>query len=502
MKLSVKMVVLFSAVFVGAMSICLTYIFIRSYDVIVSEAERRAVLLDKAFESQMYLGFGSENAKGENETYQKSLKALKETLPEIAEINVYKIDGARAVASTDEALVGKEADPEDLEAAQVDKTVVLMEREEGRSVVDVTGPLHHKGDIAYVIGIKIDFTEEQGMIGLLLRRTITLGLVVLISVIAIVFGISRSISFPIMRIAEAFRRMSEEEGDLTTRLHTARKDEIGMLARYFDLFMDRNADFMRRVRDLGNRVAWGSREASDIGSLLKDGTSTQAGGLEEISSSVEQMASNAARNAQNALLTKSTAMEAAGRAKGGEEALGKTVASMRSISQKITIIEEIARQTNLLALNAAIEAARAGEAGKGFSVVAGEVRKLAELSQSAAQEITDLSKRGLSIAESAGELLSQIVPRIQKTAELVQDIAAASSEEEQGTKQIAQAILQVDRVVQKNVSSSEALVHKASEMSADAGLLLDAISRFRLEESTAAELPEEEAPAAELPATA
>jgi methyl-accepting chemotaxis protein len=155
---------------------------------------------------------------------------------------------------------------------------------------------------------------------------------------------------------------------------------------------------------------------------------------------------------------------------------------MRSISQKITIIEEIARQTNLLALNAAIEAARAGEAGKGFSVVAGEVKKLAELSQ-AAKDITALSIEGLARAENAGELLAQIVPRIQKTSELVQDIAAASLEEEEGTKQIAQAIMQVDTVVQSNVSSSEDFVLKASGMSSDADQLLGAISRFRLDAS-------------------
>ena len=481
MKLAVKMILLFSIVFVIAMSICLTYVFVKSNEVIVTEAERRAILLDKAFESQMYQGFKSENSKGMNEIFQKSLASLKESLPEIVEINVYKIDVARAVASTDESLVGKEADPEDLEAGQTDRTVVLMEKEEGSYVVDVTGPLHHGGAIDYVIGIKIDFTEEQHMINVLLRRTIFVGIVMLMIVVAIVFVISRSVSSPIIAISGIFKKMSEEEGDMTIRIDVDRKDEIGMLARYFNLYMEHNADFMRQVRDMGYRVAECGRDASEAGIVLKDGTSTQAGGLEEISASIEEMASNSARNSQNALLTKDTAMEAADRAKSGEEALEKTVSSMRSISQKITVIEEIARQTNMLALNAAIEAARAGEAGKGFAVVAGEVKKLAELSQSAARDITHLSEEGLAIAENAGELLSQIVPRIQKTAELVQDIAAASLEEEQGARQIAQAIQQVDTVVQKNVDSSEILVKKASGMTSDADELLGAIARFHLE---------------------
>jgi len=483
MKLSVKMVILFSVTFSAAMFVCLAYVFGKSFDVIVSEAERRAILLDRAFESQMELGFKAEDSKGLNETYQKSLSSLKETIPEILEINVYKVESAQAVASTDESMLGKEADPEDLEAAQTDKMVVIKEREEGRSIIDVTGPLHYGGATDYVIGIKIDFTEEQGMINGLFLRTILIGLLAFLAVILAVLIITRRIVAQISHIAELFKKMSEEEGDLTRRLEDSGKDEIGTLARYFNLYMDSNADFMRQVRDMGYRVAEYSRGASETGNALRDGTSTQAGALEEISSSIEEMAGNTARNTQNALLTKDTAMEAAERAKSGEEALERTVSSMRSISQKITIIEEIARQTNLLALNAAIEAARAGEAGKGFSVVAGEVKKLAELSQAAAKDITKLSMEGLSRAESAGELLAQIVPRIQKTSELVQDIAAASLEEEEGTKQIAQAIMQVDTVVQSNVSSSEDFVRKASGMSSDADQLLGAISRFRLDAS-------------------
>ena len=140
MKLTTKLVVVLSAIFVAAIALCLGYVFVKSYEVIVTEAERRAVLLDKAFESQMYIGFDTEDSKRVNEAFQKSLMALKESLPEILEINVYKIEGASAVASTDESLLGKVADPEDLEAAESDKTIVLMEREEGASVGRRDGP--------------------------------------------------------------------------------------------------------------------------------------------------------------------------------------------------------------------------------------------------------------------------------------------------------------------------------------------------------------------------
>jgi methyl-accepting chemotaxis protein len=481
MKLTTKMVVLFSATFIAAMTVCLVYVFNKSYEVIVTEAERRAVLLDKTFESQMYQGFRSENAKGVNEAYQKSLAALKATLPEILEINVYHIATARAVAATDSSLIGKEADPEDLEAGKSDKTIVLFENAGKDSVVDVTGPLHYQGAIDYVIGIKIDFTQDQALISGLLVRTLLIGLAALILVVVIVIVTSRSIVVPILRMAEVFRKMSEAEGDLTSRLDATRKDELGILARYFNSYMEQNADFMLQVRDLGNRVAECSRGAAVTGTELRDGTSTQASGLEEISSSIEELTGNALRNAQNAQMTKDTATEASDTARKGQEALERTVAAMRQITNKISVIEEIARNTNLLALNAAIEAARAGEAGKGFAVVAGEVRKLAELSQKAAGEITQLSSDSLEIAEDAGVFLSQIVPTIQKTADLVQDIATASKEEEQGTNQISLAILQVDSIVQKNMTSSQGLVEKATGMSDDADRLLKAISHFHLE---------------------
>jgi methyl-accepting chemotaxis protein len=481
MKLTTKMVVLFSATFIAAMTVCLVYVFNKSYEVIVTEAERRAVLLDKTFESQMYQGFRSENAKGVNEAYQKSLAALKATLPEILEINVYHIATARAVATTDSSLLGKEADPEDLEAGKSDKTIVLFENEGKDSIVDVTGPLHYQGAIDYVIGIKIDFTQDQALISGLLVRTLLIGLAALILVVVIVIVTSRSIVVPILRIAGVFRKMSEAEGDLTSRLDATRKDELGILARYFNSYMEQNADFIRQVRDLGTRVAEWSRGAAIAGTELRDGTSTQASGLEEISSSIEELTGNALRNAQNALMTKDTATEASDTARKGQDALERTVAAMRQITNKISVIEEIARNTNLLALNAAIEAARAGEAGKGFAVVAGEVRKLAELSQEAASEITQLSADSLEIAEDAGVFLAQIVPTIRKTADLVQDIATASKEEEQGTTQISLAILQVDSIVQKNVTSSQGLVDKATGMSDDADRLLKAISHFHLE---------------------
>jgi methyl-accepting chemotaxis protein len=167
-------------------------------------------------------------------------------------------------------------------------------------------------------------------------------------------------------------------------------------------------------------------------------------------------------------------------AKEGGKAVVETVAAMKEIATKISIIEEIARQTNLLALNAAIEAARAGEHGKGFAVVASEVRKLAERSQSAAGEISTLSTRSVAIAEQAGEMLTKMVPDIQKTSELVQEITASSKEQDTGAEQINKAIQQLDQVIQQNASASEEMASTSEELSSQAEQLQDSISFFNI----------------------
>jgi methyl-accepting chemotaxis protein len=190
------------------------------------------------------------------------------------------------------------------------------------------------------------------------------------------------------------------------------------------------------------------------------------------------MTAHIRQNADNAIETEKIATVAAMDAQGSGEAVTETVGAMKEIAEKITIIEEIARQTNLLALNAAIEAARAGEQGKGFAVVAAEVRKLAERSQKAAGEINDLSCNSVEVAEKAGNLLIALVPNIQKTAELVQEISAASREQDAGAEQISKSIQQLDSVIQQNASASEEMASTAEELSGQAEQLSEMISFF------------------------
>jgi methyl-accepting chemotaxis protein len=191
------------------------------------------------------------------------------------------------------------------------------------------------------------------------------------------------------------------------------------------------------------------------------------------------MASSIQQNADNARTTDKLASKAAQDARTSGEAVIHTVSAMKQVAEKIGIIEEIARKTDLLALNAAVEAARAGEHGKGFAVVASEVRKLAERSQAAAAEISRLTVDGVQTAEGAGQMLTRLVPDIQKTAELVREIAAASSEQNTGASQINKAIQQLDQVIQQNSASSEEIASTAEELSSQAELLQSTIGFFR-----------------------
>jgi len=197
---------------------------------------------------------------------------------------------------------------------------------------------------------------------------------------------------------------------------------------------------------------------------------------------MEQMASNIRQNADNAMQTEKIAMKSSEDAREGGQAVAETVSAMKDIAEKISIIEEIARQTDLLALNAAIEAARAGEHGKGFAVVASEVRKLAERSQTAAGEISKLSSASVEVAEKAGEMLAKLVPDIQKTAELVQEISAASNEQNAGAEQINKAIQQLDQVIQQNASASEEMASTAEELAGQSEQLQNTIGYFKVDD--------------------
>jgi len=234
------------------------------------------------------------------------------------------------------------------------------------------------------------------------------------------------------------------------------------------------------VKSASDSVASSANEFQSTAQQMSSGATEQAAAAEEVSSSMEEMSANIQQNMENAQATEGIATKAASDAREGGEAVTEAVRAMQDIASKITIIEDIAYQTNLLALNATIEAARAGEHGKGFAVVATEVRKLAERSQEAAAEITKISGTSVRVAERAGELLSKLVPDIQKTADLVQDINAASKEQFGGAEQINRAIQQLDQVIQQNAGASEEMAASAESLFAQSRQLQDTIAFFKV----------------------
>ena len=243
------------------------------------------------------------------------------------------------------------------------------------------------------------------------------------------------------------------------------------------------------VRIASDQVASGSQELSSSSEQVSQGASEQAASVEEISSSMEELASTVAQTADHARQTAAIATKTAADAVAGGKAVGETVVAMQHIAEKIELIEEIARQTNLLALNAAIEAARAGEHGKGFAVVASEVRKLAERSQVSAQEIKGVASSSVQTATNAGRLINDIVPQIQKTAELVHEIDAASNEQARGIDENARAIQQFDQVIQSNSAAAEEMASTSEELTAQAAQMQETIAFFKTEAAGAQAKP-------------
>lgn len=285
------------------------------------------------------------------------------------------------------------------------------------------------------------------------------------------FNMSRALN----KMADAATEMAD--GNLAVRVDP--QGERDVLGNALARMIDKLRQMIAEVSQGANGLNAAAQQVSSASQSLSQGTSEQAASVEETSASLEEMSASITRNAENSKEMEKIAVKGAVDAEDSGRSVQETVEAMKQIAQKTGIVEEIAYQTNLLALNAAIEAARAGEHGRGFAVVAAEVRQLAGRSQNAAKEISELAKSSVNIAEASGKQLVDLVPAIRKTAELVQEVAAASGEQSSGVNQVNKAMGMMDQITQRNASAAEELASTAEEMSSQAESLSQLMSFFR-----------------------
>jgi methyl-accepting chemotaxis protein len=339
---------------------------------------------------------------------------------------------------------------------------------------------YHVAELVKFQGELMEAAGKEAAETYIQARNFLLALSVVAFILAAVaaFWVTRSITRPLSEALQAANRLAE--GDLTVQIESTSRDETGQLLQAMQNMVAKLSQVVTEVNNGAEALSSASEEVSATAQSLSQASSEQAAGVEETSASIEQMTASISQNTENAKVTDGMATKAAGEATEGGAAVKATVAAMKQIAQKIGIIDDIAYQTNLLALYAALEAARAGEHGKGFAVVAAEVRKLAERSQIAAQEIGTVATSSVELAEKAGKLLDAMVPNIKKTSDLVQEITAASEEQSSGVGQINAAVGQLSQTTQQNASSSEELAATAEEMSGQAEQLQQTMAFFKI----------------------
>ncbi len=353
-------------------------------------------------------------------------------------------------------------------------------RDTGEEAWDVAAPIVVKGQAfgSFHVGLSVASVAARQR-ALLVHLTAVFGALAIV-IIAIIFLILRRAMTPLTALAALARGVAN--GDLNQTVPVSSQDEIGNTVGALNEMVAILRRVAREIKTASDRVAGGAAQMSATADQVAQGVAQQGAAMEQTTAAMEEIAASVKQNADNATLTNELAGRASTEAQASGAAVVETATAVKIIAEKIRIIEEIARKTDLLALNAAVEAARAGDHGKGFAVVASEVRKLAERSATAAAEISQLSKQGVTLAEGAGTMLSALVPGIRKTAALVQEVSTASREQSTGITQTNQALHDLDQVTQQNAAAGEHMAGTARELAGQAEQLQSAAAFFQLDD--------------------
>ncbi|ASP38692.1 chemotaxis protein [Bacterioplanes sanyensis] len=377
--------------------------------------------------------------------------------------------------------------PADREIARLRARLSALQGDVGGQLNDFDGPLYAVIDpISNKINELVELqlrvaSEEYSAATEVMKNSIQLTLaavvIALIATITSALWVTNSVRRPLYKVVHHAKQLAE--GDLSQQVVVDRQDELGDLQDAMYQLITRLKHIIGDVRSSASGLSSAANEVSSTSRSLSNAATEQASSVEQTTASVEEISASVQQNTDNAKTTDSIAAQLAQDASSSGQVVADTVKAMQDIAEKIVIIDDIAYQTNLLALNAAIEAARAGDHGRGFTIVASEVRRLAERSRTAALDIGELAQRSVELSQQAGERLHTLVPEVEKTSQLIKEITHASQDQSAGLSQISSAMSQLSSVAQQNASSSEQLDATAEEMTSQAKQLVDTMAFFR-----------------------
>lgn len=431
---------------------------------------------------------------------------LKELSKIIGAIKLYKTGFGILVsnegliaASSNESVIGKKFS-ENFDFASNDvlsaikkgelKTFTSFSKKSGKDLFTCVTPVRvGASETPWSLCVVVPRDETLSEANALLIKALSVGVIGIIILSFLIYFLADNFIKPIFKAVDLARQIAN--GDLTSNIHVDRKDELGILHDSLNTMQAKLILMVNELQSASSNIAGASQHINSTAQELSSGANELASSTEQVSSTMEQMVSNIEQNSHNAEQTDKIAILVAQDAVKVRKASEESMVSIKYIADKIKIINDIAFQTNILALNAAVEAARAGEHGRGFAVVAAEVRKLAERSKVAADEINTLSINSVNITEQATDLLNNIIPQIEKTTHLIQEISSSSKEQSSGAEQVNNALQQLNGITQQNATSSEELSASAEEMTGQAEQLKDLVAYFKTDKKSIAVSPVE-----------